>query len=107
MPPPARRVHHRHPTPIESDLMTVGLIELVLRDTPALPGALCRGEHQLFDSTEPVDVASAIELCGWCPAITACSAWADRMPRNKLLGVVAGRLYEHTPPTARSRKAVA
>jgi hypothetical protein len=100
------RAHITNP-PIESDLMTIGLIELVLRDTPKLPSALCRGEHQLFDSTVPGDVAAAIELCGWCRAVRQCRSWADGMPCSKLSGVVAGRVFDHTPPRPRSRKAVA
>lgn len=37
-----------------------------------LEGALCRGKHELFDSTWEPDHREAAELCAQCPAIGAC-----------------------------------
>lgn len=67
-----------------------------LRTVPALPGARCRGRSDLFDSDDGLDgdrTRLAAALCARCPALTACSAWADRQGENTLDGVVAGRLF--------------
>jgi hypothetical protein len=60
---------------------------------PRLDRALCRGEHELFGSDQPGDVAAAIELCSRCPALASCASWATGLPPGSLDGVVAGRQY--------------
>ena len=37
-----------------------------------MSGALCIGQHALFDSTDPRDHYAAAELCDACPLIEAC-----------------------------------
>ncbi len=69
--------------------------------TPALPGALCRGKHALFDPAEPSDDhrvldqlhREAVALCDTCPALARCRSWIESLPAHKRpTGVVAGRL---------------
>lgn len=69
------------------------LLAAVLRDTPRLPGALCRGRHRLFDADGQHDVSGALELCGRCPARGPCAEWASREPAYRLTGVLAGQRY--------------
>lgn len=66
---------------------------------PELPGALCVGEHDLFDPRgdgETRDEAAerhelAVDTCRACPALTACSRWVAELPRkHRPGGVVAG-----------------
>ncbi|WP_235633005.1 WhiB family transcriptional regulator [Mycolicibacterium fluoranthenivorans] len=65
---------------------------------PALPGALCRGVPELFDSEEPDDVAEAVALCERCPALEACRTWTDGLRYPSLpSGVVAGRRRSRRP----------
>lgn len=71
---------------------------------PDLPGARCRGRHELFDATiagtrdtRPDDLqyarAAAVRLCQACPALDACRAWFTALrPDERPHGVVAGRL---------------
>jgi hypothetical protein len=83
-------------------------LTVVLHGAPALPGALCRGEHELFDSDEPSDVEAAIELCSWCPCARRCRAWVDTLSANSVSGVVAGRVLTCTQQKMRRpQKAVA
>lgn len=67
----------------------------------ALPGARCRGRHQLFDEAQPgedVDNANdrhsrALVLCAECPALAKCADWVDGLPkRDRPTGVVGGRV---------------
>ncbi|KWX67747.1 hypothetical protein [Mycobacterium sp. NAZ190054] len=68
--------------------------------TPELPGALCRGQWDLFDLDQGRDHrapetrhAEAIALCQQCPALTACTSWVESLPPQKLpTGVLAGRI---------------
>lgn len=94
--------------------MTATLTGLLaaLRGAPALPGALCVGDHRLFDPagpTEPVTDAErrhqiAVETCQVCPALTACGAWlASLPPRERPSGVIAGIVRTERQP----RKAIA
>ena len=41
-------------------------------DTPRLPGARCRGEHELFDRTDAAAQAEALACCTQCPALQLC-----------------------------------
>jgi WhiB family redox-sensing transcriptional regulator len=64
-----------------------------LRGIPPLPGALCRGEHELFDDTDLPD--EALELCSRCPALAGCTAWFEALPaRHRPRGVIAGRVHK-------------
>lgn len=80
---------------------------------PDLPGARCRGRHELFDATirgrrdasatlpsraELAEARSeALRICAACPALTACRSWVDDMrPSRRPRGVVAGRIVEPT-----------
>lgn len=69
------------------------LLGAILRDTPPLPGAACRGRHRLFDADDEQTEAAAAarELCHNCPALAACRAWAATGPR--VSGVLAGRIH--------------
>lgn len=81
----------------------------VLNAIPNLPGSLCRGHEHVFDPPDdhpdpgPLHRA-AIDVCGICPALTACREWVQGLtPRERPTGVTAGLL--HTPK--RPRKATA
>jgi WhiB family redox-sensing transcriptional regulator len=64
-----------------------------LHGIPRLPGALCRGQHQLFDDADLPDEALAI--CTRCPALASCSAWFEALPpRHRPRGVIAGRVHK-------------
>lgn len=39
-----------------------------------LTGALCVGQHELFDSPFPDDLEEAATICARCPVIAACEA---------------------------------
>ena len=63
-----------------------------LAGIPRLPGALCRGQWELFDDAELPD--EALTLCRRCPALAACSAWFEGLPpRRRPQGVIAGRVF--------------
>lgn len=77
---------------ISEVLDTIGLV-------PALPGARCRGRHQLFDPPDRNEDPSAVKyrhdqalaLCGSCPAFASCRAWLDQLPdAQRPDGVIAG-----------------
>ncbi|MGH3584020.1 MAG: hypothetical protein ACRDUB_20705 [Mycobacterium sp.] len=83
-----------------------------LTAAPALPGARCVGNSEVFDpapiGTTPVAEAehtsAAVAICSSCPALTACRAWLDGLtPPARPLGVVAGRVS--TPGPRPRRKA--
>lgn len=72
-----------------------------LAAAPVLRGARCRGRHYLFDPQEGRESdetanarhLQALGLCERCPALSACQAWLDSLPRSKRpCGVVAGRV---------------
>ncbi|WP_176562209.1 helix-turn-helix domain-containing protein [Mycolicibacterium palauense] len=77
---------------------------------PELPGARCRGRHELFDATvvgvrgEPPDNLeyarqTAARLCATCPALHQCTAWLDSLPADQRpLGITAGRLITTDRP---------
>jgi hypothetical protein len=80
----------------------------ILRGTPKLDGALCRGRSQLFDSDDPLDVDDATAICHQCPALQACAEWAATQRHDKLSGVIAGELREwcqHPSDLIRRKKA--
>lgn len=73
---------------------------------PALPGARCRGRHQLFDSGPPgkhhdtrdARHAQALALCNRCPSLRRCEDWIDSLPKSRRpAGVVAGRINYSNP----------
>jgi hypothetical protein len=75
----------------------VGLIEIVLRDTPKLSGAKCVGQHRIFTEPETdADVQDAIDLCLYaCPALADCERWYRSLPlRRRPEGVTAGKFYK-------------
>lgn len=97
---------------------------------PDLPGAMCVGSSQLYDSTivgapgskddENLEYArtAALRLCNRCPALQACAGWLDTIPaRHQPAGVIAGRIntpggkpMHYNPPPrddARARRVVA
>jgi hypothetical protein len=75
----------------------VPLLESVLRQSPALPGALCRGQSATFDAADDDQFTEAVRLCRSCQALGPCSAWADTMGDNDVSGVVAGREFVWAP----------
>lgn len=73
-----------------------------LAGIPRLPGALCRGHHDVFDPpwSEHEDktdreqrIAFALKLCRSCPALASCTQWLDSLPpKQRPHGVVAGQV---------------
>jgi Transcription factor WhiB len=68
---------------------------------PLLPGARCRGQHDLFDPRDVSDPdcgdieAQALALCRQCPALAGCSAWFEALPaKRRPQGVIAGRVNQ-------------
>lgn len=66
----------------------------------ALAGALCKGQHELFESTHLVDHKEAAALCARCPAFDGCQDLArsiiDSSPTAShfgLTGTWAGKLF--------------
>lgn len=85
----------------------VALLEAILREAPALPRALCRGEPAVFDAADEAAAERARELCGMCPELAACRRWSKSLPRDRVTGVVAGRLVRHSSsPHGRAALAV-
>lgn len=72
----------------------VDLTAAILRGTPRLPGALCRGRADLFDSDNDRDALDAAELCGRCPSREPCAAWAAGLRHDEAHGVLAGQHRE-------------
>ena len=79
---------------------------------PSLPGAKCRGRHQLFDEpdrdTDPDDALyqqqAALKLCSHCPSLVRCRTWLESLPKAKRPpGVVAG-VINKTKAAGRTRK---
>jgi hypothetical protein len=73
---------------------------------PRLPGARCRGRHELFDPWDANDPdrpdveEEALALCRCCPALAGCEAWFDSLgSKQRPHGVVAGRV-NHPAETA-------
>jgi hypothetical protein len=65
-----------------------------LAGLPALPGALCRDQSEVFDAVTDDQLAQAARLCRTCPALIPCSAWAETLGDNDVNGVVAGRVFQ-------------
>lgn len=77
---------------------------------PALPGAKCRGRARLFDEQQPDESAESAAqrhkqaqmLCASCPSLDPCRDWFVRLrPRERPLGVIAGRLHQPKKTTAK------
>jgi hypothetical protein len=66
-----------------------------LAGIPPLPGALCRGQWNLFDeANDPGAIEAATRTCELCPALDRCRQWVNGLPpRNRPTGVVAGQLH--------------
>ncbi len=73
---------------------------------PALPGAACKGRHQLFDpqpDDRHPDIArrlenTALSICKTCPALEPCRAWlAGLEPHQRPFGVTAGKVRRERP----------
>ena len=70
-----------------------------LRGIPPLPGALCRGQHELFDDADLPN--RALALCARCPALAGCSTWFEALPpKHRPPGVIAGRVNSPKDATA-------
>lgn len=67
-------------------------------NTPNLASAACRGRHELYDSHDPSDVASAQRICAGCPALQACKQWVETSPQRLHGYVVAGQVQRRTKP---------
>lgn len=88
--------------------MTAPWIELtaaILRGTPRLPDALCRGHVELFDADSEETATRAVALCRQCPDRQPCAAWANTLRHNQANGVLAGqlRLWVSHPSELRNR----
>jgi hypothetical protein len=88
---------------------SITLLGNILRGVPRLPGALCRGQHHLFDSDLPADVADAAALCNRCPALQACAEWSSGLKHNQANGVIAAeyRQWCQHPSDLKRKKATA
>lgn len=66
-----------------------------LAGIPDLHRGLCVGDDpRIWDETVNTAVIQRNQkICGACPELAACGAWARNLGRNKLRGVVAGRVY--------------
>lgn len=93
-----RAVRARRPwEPWDASSSVVDLLT-VMASTPALPGAACRGHHDLFDSAHGSSPEAktartkCMTICARCRVRDACHEWAaglsDRQRRT--LGVVGG-----------------
>jgi hypothetical protein len=67
---------------------------------PQLPGAACRGQHEVFDRT---DMTEALALCRSCPALDLCQAYYSDHERPKAM-VVAGQLPTKPKPKPMVRR---
>lgn len=72
---------------------TLSLLIVVLRGSPRLPRALCRGETELFDAVNAprAEVERAREICRQCPELQRCRDYT--LGRGGLCGVWAGRYF--------------
>jgi hypothetical protein len=70
------------------------------RAIPKLPKALCRQHVDVFDDETPDGIAEAVAICGRCPELDACAAWAATLAPRKLSGVIAGK--HHPTPKRRN-----
>ena len=75
------------------------LLAALARSVPPLPGALCRGNGELWDphDREAEDYHyrrdAAIRVCRACPALARCAEYLDSTPAaDRPLGIVAGRV---------------
>lgn len=91
----------------------VALLEKVLRQSAALPDALCRNRSDLFDvehhdpDEREYATGRAAELCSRCPELAACSEWLDSLPRSRRPGgVVAGQVPPAPKPAGRPKAAL-
>jgi hypothetical protein len=78
----------------------IGLLSVILADTPSLPDAACRERPELFNAAaddEDFDEAqyrhdAAQQACHGCPALQQCREWAMSLPAHRRpSGVIAGR----------------
>jgi hypothetical protein len=60
--------------------------------------AICPGDDR-FTSTDPRDQAEAVAICGNCPVMAECLAWAKT---EDLEGVAGGRVWKGKKSTAGS-----
>jgi hypothetical protein len=81
----------------------VELLAAMLRESPALPNALCRNDAALFDGDDPADIADAIELCLCCPVLERCRAHHSKLPPKAVSGIVGGE-YRPFPEKATSTR---
>jgi Transcription factor WhiB len=68
----------------------IELTAAIVRGTPRLPNALCRGRPELFDADDDETAAHAADVCHRCPDRLPCAAWADTLRHNQINGVLAG-----------------
>jgi hypothetical protein len=66
--------------------------------TPWQTHARCAGDSR-FTSTDPYDQAEAITICGGCPVVAACLAWAKT---EDFEGVAGGRHWRGKRQTGES-----
>lgn len=80
----------------------VGLIAAILEDLPSLPGAACRGRHELFDPAQPDEDRTelgyrhraAARICTRCRVLNQCN--------GQHRGMVAGG-HVPSPPNTKGR----
>jgi WhiB family redox-sensing transcriptional regulator len=72
-----------------------------LSSMPRLDGALCRDEWELWDEYDDPEITEyTVNQCLSCPALKACRAHFDALPKRKRPpGVIAGQI--NRPPEAR------
>ncbi|MCA9101919.1 MAG: hypothetical protein KDA63_12240 [Planctomycetales bacterium] len=90
----------RQPRPIAAHNLTTNNaapdLHALFGDLPTLPLALCADDNpKLWDETVNATVIERNKaICRQCGELDACAAWARNLGRNKLRGVVAGRLHD-------------
>ncbi len=80
------------------------LVGEIIRGTPRLEKALCRGQTYLFDVSDDDQIErencelEAKRMCARCPELEPCTRWVDSLPLSQRPGgVVAG----HGPASAK------
>jgi hypothetical protein len=85
-------------------MSTIDDLMAALAGAPRLPGALCRGEADLFDQyDDPATVDYCVDVCASCPARADCERWLDSLrPSQRPHGVIAGRVNRPRQPRKRA-----
>jgi hypothetical protein len=87
-------------TPYRSELDWIDLLGGILKGTPSMTGAACKGQHRIWLSDDPALIEKAADICRTaCPVFAQCSAWAQNLRHDEIDGVIGGehREWHHRP----------